>query len=185
MSGPTILPPNATPLERALDKLAALRIGAIDAPLAPLWSPADCPEELLPWLAWSLSIDQWDASWPLAVRRARVAGAIAVQRRKGTRQSVADVVRSFGGNIAIREWWEESPMAHPHTFAVTLALSDSAGGAPSSTFVDAVIAEIIRTKPVRSHFTFALAGTARGRIGLRGVCRAAVYVRLPCRAAAA
>ncbi len=185
MSGPTILPPNATPLERALDMLAALRIGGIDTPLAPLWSAEDCPEELLPWLAWSLSIDNWDSRWSLAVRRARVAGAIALQRRKGTRRSVEDVVRSFGGNIAIREWWEETPPAPPHTFALSVSLTDGAGGVPDSEFVDAVIAEVSKSKPARSHFTFALSVTARARIGLRGSGRAAIYARLPCRAAAA
>ncbi len=185
MIGGTILPPNATALKRALDLLAATRLGDIDTPLRQLWSPADCPEDLLPWLAWSLSIDQWDANWPLAVRRARVANAIAVQRRKGTRGSVNDVVRAFGGNIAIREWFEETPPAPPHTFTLSIALSDGAGGVPSAEFVDAVIGEVTRAKPARSHFTFALATSARGRIGLRGVGRAAIYARLPCQAAAA
>jgi len=185
MSADSILPPNSTLLERAIEQLTAMRFGAIGTPLRTLWSPADCPEDLLPWLAWTLSIDQWDSSWPVAVRRARIASAIAVQRRKGTRQSVVDVVRSFGGNIAIREWFEETPPAPPHTFSLTLGLSDGAGGAPAAAFVDAVIAEVARTKPARSHFTFALATAARARIGLRSAGRAAVYARLPCRAAAA
>ncbi len=28
------------------------------------WHPQTCPEALLPWLAWSLSVDEWDESWP-------------------------------------------------------------------------------------------------------------------------
>ena len=67
-----LLPPNSTSLEKALEMLIGARVGAIDTPLRDLWSPADCPEELLPWLAWALSIDSWDASWPIHIRRALI-----------------------------------------------------------------------------------------------------------------
>ena len=80
-AAPSLLPPNATPLERALEMLAALRLGKIDTPFRELWNAQTCPEELLPYLAWGLSVDQWSADWPLYIRRARVASAIEIQRR--------------------------------------------------------------------------------------------------------
>lgn len=67
MSNPvTILPPNATSLETALDGAGAVRIDAVQVPVGTIWRPEACPEELLPWLAWALSVDVWDESWPEA-----------------------------------------------------------------------------------------------------------------------
>ncbi|WP_408586581.1 phage tail protein I [Novosphingobium sp.] len=175
---PSILPPNATPLELALEQLASLRLDAVDTDLRPLWSADLCPPALLPYLAWGLSVDQWDASWPLATRRARVRDAIAVQRGKGTIAAVRRVVASFGGQIALTEWWQQTPAGTPHTFSLTLSLPSNGGAAPSAAFVDAVIAEVTATKPLRSHFDFVLAQSAVGAVGLRAVARPVLYVRL-------
>ena len=72
---PSILPPTSTALERALEQAAA-RVEDIDIDLpGRLWNPFTCPPEMLPWLAWGLSMDSWDNRWPLAVRRQRVASA--------------------------------------------------------------------------------------------------------------
>lgn len=175
----SLLPPNASTLERAAELLASVRLDDIAVPLRSLWSPQDCPEALLPWLAWALSIDSWSSDWPVNVRRARVANAIAIQRRKGTAGSVTDVVASFGGVVALREWFELDPPGDPHTFQLELSLGGGSGP-PSDAFIDAVIAEVRRTKPVRSHFTFNSGELALGAIGLLGVARPQVYARLAC-----
>ena len=172
----SLLPPVSTPLERALEVLAAGRMDGVGVPLRQLWSAEHCPAELLPWLAWGLSIDSWDPAWPEGVRRARVASAIGVQRIKGTKKSVEDVVAAFGGHIAVREWFETDPPAIPHTFQLYLALGGF--GAPDAGFVDAVIAEVRRTKPARAHFTFVQAVNFAGGIGLTGAVRAGVFNRV-------
>lgn len=173
----SLLPARSSALERALELLAELRLADIDTPLRDLWNPQTCPEELLPWLAWALSIDSWDANWPVQVRRARVAAAIAVQRRKGTRQSVVDVVQSFGGAVRFEEWWQQEPPGDPHTFHLTVAVGGQSQ-APTPLFIDQVIEEVQRTKPVRSHFDFVLAGGALGGVGLVGAARAMIFRRL-------
>jgi phage tail P2-like protein len=76
-----------------------------------VWSPDDCPLDLLPWLAWGLSLDNWSTDWPESIKRERVRKAIAIARRKGTAESVRSVVASFGGSVAIREWWQSEPGA--------------------------------------------------------------------------
>lgn len=174
-----LLPPNSTALERAVDALAALRMGEIDVPLRDLWNAETCPEELLAWLAWGLSIDSWSPDWPLNIRRARVASAIAVQRRKGTAQSVDDVVTSFGGSMVITEWFETTPPGDPHTFQLNLLLGGT-GAAPTADFIDAVVAEVSRTKPVRSHFTVNSGEYVMGSIGMLGAARPQIYARLSC-----
>jgi len=171
------LPPNSTALEQALAALTA-RLEAIPTPLPTLWDADRCPVDQLPWMAWALSLDDWQPDWSEAVKRQRVRSAIAIQRRKGTANSVRMVVQSFGGAVAIREWWQTEPRGEPHTFDLSLTLTGADGQSASAQFVDAVIAEVERTKPVRSHFTFTQGFQAEARVGVFAVARAATYRRL-------
>lgn len=78
-----ILPANATVYERTLasqvDHLLDLPI-----PIRDLWNPWTCPEDLLPYLAWALSVDIWSSDWPITKRRSVIANAIKHHRLKGT-----------------------------------------------------------------------------------------------------
>ena len=91
----SLLPPNATPLERALAGAMAL-LGTIPNPVRDVWSPARCPLHLLPWLAWSLGVEEWKPDWPEAVKRAACAEAFAVHRIKGTWAAVERVLDLIG-----------------------------------------------------------------------------------------
>ncbi|HBN7642434.1 phage tail protein I [Pseudomonas aeruginosa] len=174
---PSLLPPNASPLERKLEQ-ATLRLGTMAVPLRELWNPETCPANLLPWLAWTLSLDSWQPYWPEAVKRARIRSAVDIQRRKGTAKSVRDVVRSFGSSLALREWWQKEPMGTPHTFEVVLTLGASVPN--TAAYQQDIIKEIERTKPVRSHFTLTLGLAATGGLGLQGAARPVIYRRLQC-----
>ncbi|MCW2395175.1 MULTISPECIES: phage tail protein I [unclassified Sphingobium] len=172
----SLLPPNASALELGLE--AAVTGQALPVPLRALWSPQSCPEALLPWLAWALSVDEWDASWPVSVRRQVVASAIAVHRRKGTLAAVRAAVAALGGSISIREWWETEPMGEPGTFSLILALSEVNGAAPGAAYVDATIRQVERAKPLSRPFDFTLAIAAAGAIGIAPYARAVVSARL-------
>lgn len=173
----TLLPPNSTPLERAVDAAAA-RIADIPTPLRDLWNPETCPADLLPYLAWALSIDAWSSDWPEPVRRARVRNAMAIARRKGTAESVRAVVESFGGSVALREWWQMEPPGAPHTFQLVVDLSGRDGAPATAAFADAVIAEVRRTKPVRSHFTYTQGLAFARPLGLIAAARPVIAARL-------
>lgn len=176
MSDPfSLLPSNATALERTFEQATA-DLSALPVPLRELWSPDACPEHLLPWLAWSLSLDSWQPYWPEAIKRERIRQAVEIARRKGTAKSVRDVVSSFGSSLALREWWQTSPRGTPHTFEVVLTLG--AGVPNTAAYQQDIIGEIERTKPVRSHFTFTLGLSASGGLGLQGVARPIVYRRI-------
>lgn len=175
----TLLPPNATDLELALDRVMDGRIAGLPVPLRALWSPQDCPPALLPWLAWGLSVDQWDPAWPIATRRAQIATAIGIQRQKGTVAAVRRVVESFGGAMVVREWWQTTPPGVPHTFTLTLSLPSDDSGAPGARFVNQVIAAVNAAKPLRSHYDLVLSVNYRAAIGLTGAARPATYARLP------
>lgn len=97
-----LLPPNSTPLERAL-ALACEPTASPDV-LRTLWNPDSCPIELLPWLAWSLSIKEWDDAWPEERKRARIAEAFTIAKTEGTVASIRRVFASIGfGDITIDE----------------------------------------------------------------------------------
>lgn len=183
MTYPSILPPGSTPLEKALEQVAA-KLLDIEINIRAVWSPDDCPLELLPWLAWGLSLDNWSTDWPEAIKRERVRRAIAIAKRKGTAESVRTVVASFGGSVAIREWWQMEPKGAPHSFSLVLNL-DQAGAPATAAFVDQVIAAVNRAKPVRSQFTFTQGLTAQALAGLVVAIRPTIYARLQCMAPAA
>jgi phage tail P2-like protein len=95
----SLLPPNATPQEAAIEAATA-RIGEVPVPNATLWNPATCPAALLPWLAWALSVDEWDGTWPEARQREVIAASVAVHRRKGTRGAVVAALAAAGYGTA-------------------------------------------------------------------------------------
>lgn len=89
-----LLPPNATPLERALADIGTA--AAVEAPIDRLWSADSCPVELLPWLAWSLSVEDWDEAWTEEQKRAVIRDSVDLHRIKGTPEAVRRALRSLG-----------------------------------------------------------------------------------------
>jgi phage tail P2-like protein len=150
----------------------------IPVPIATLWNPDEIAEDQLPYLAWSLSVDSWKPYWSVAIKRNRVKTAIDIARRKGTAKAVRDVVTSFGGHVEIQEWWQTVPEGVPHTFNLVLTVPSQGGQEASAEFVDDIIAEVRRAKPVRSHFTFTQGVVTTGGIGVIAAGRAVAYARL-------
>jgi len=176
----SLLPPNATPLERALEAAMA-RIGDITAPIDTLLDPMSIDIDWLAWLAWGLSLDSWDADWTEAVKRQAVSQSIALHRVKGTRMSVEAVLRRFDHLLRVVEWHETVPRGTPHTFEIILplAVGDTAPGGTRSTaaFTEAVIREVTRVKPLREHFAFVQQLTVAGVVGVMGAARAVQFLR--------
>lgn len=173
----SLLPPNSTALERAVEGADAL---LADIPMVhhTLWNPWTCPAEFLPFLAWTVSVDTWSSDWPEHIKRSRIASSFQIQRHKGTAKSIADVVASFGGQVQLREWWQQEPPGQPHTFDLLLTLSGQGGQEATAEFIDQVMAAVNRTKPVRSHFTFTQGINVEGAIGVLGVARVLTSTRL-------
>ena len=114
----SLLPPNATPFERALEAALAQDV---DIPIRKLWSSADCPAALLPYLAWALGVEEWDPDWPVAVRRAAVANAIAVHREKGTLAGLKRVLDTAGAEYE----YVERPSGVPMTARLSILNSNA------------------------------------------------------------
>ncbi len=176
----SLMPPNATLLERALEAGGA-RIVDVDAP-ADIDDPMTCPVELLPWLAWGLSVDTWDADWTEADKRAAVAGSIELHRRKGTRASVEHVLGRFDELARLVEWHEVTPRRSAHTFDVIVPMVLPDGTAPggrrsTAAFAEAIIREVSRVKPLREHMTLVQSLELQGGLGVFGTARLASYAR--------
>lgn len=173
---PSLMPPNATALDRAAEAVSVSALQDIAQPHRALWNPDTCPLALLPWLAWSMGVEAWRTDWPENVKRAIVRNAIQVQRRRGTIASVRDTVASFGGSIAIREWWQKTPKGTPHTFELVFTMAGQEN--TSAAFVDDVMAEVSRVKPLRSHFDFIQGLGSTGAIHLVAIGRPTIFARL-------
>ncbi|MFM9726312.1 phage tail protein I, partial [Streptomyces scabiei] len=77
----SLLPPNASGLERDIEQVI---VQSTDLPIRikDLWDPYSCPLSLLPWLAWALSVDEWDDRWPEHIKRQVVQDSFNVHRFK-------------------------------------------------------------------------------------------------------
>ncbi|MBB4797583.1 phage tail P2-like protein [Brevundimonas bullata] len=173
----SLLPPNATRLERAIEVLTQ-RIDAIPVPLRDLISVEACPDVFLPWLAFTRSVDAWNPAWSPSVKRNLIAASIEVHRRKGSAKSVRDVIAAFGGQIALREWFDHQPPRDPYTFDLVLTLNGADGAPATGQFVQEVIDEVERTKPVRSRFTLTQGLSTSGSVTLAGAARVSAYQRI-------
>ena len=148
-----LLPPNAGALEKALARAAGARLADVPAGIDRLWNPATCPSSLLPWLAWGLSIDIWEAGWSEADKRVAVADAIEFQRHKGTPASLRIVLDRFDPLIGIVEWFEDRATMAPHNFRLELPLLADSAVIYDDRTVAQILRDIAQVKPVRAHMT--------------------------------
>lgn len=171
----SLLPPNATDGERALED--AMRADIDLSTIGTLWNPATCPAAVLPYLAWGLAISRWDSDWSEAEKRAEVANAIPFHRRKGTRAAVREVLDRFDPLLRIVEWWETSPRQAPHTFEVRAPAGDIPASFLTAETAAAIIRDVAGAKPARSHFTFIQSLEAQALGWMAGGANLATFAR--------
>lgn len=122
----TLLPPNARNLELELEHLS-YRLNGSAWPLTVLWNPISCEAHILPWLAWSFSIDEWDPNWSEDAKRAAIAASIPVHRRKGTIGAVKRALTATGygdAEVIERYGWQHYNGAVTHDGSITYAPAD-------------------------------------------------------------
>lgn len=117
----TLLPPSAGAWMRNTETVTA-RLSAITVALRTLWSPTVCPVELLPYLAWALSVDRWDKNWPAAKKIEAIQQSYWQHRRKGTRAAVRRVIEGMGFSATFAEWFDTGDQ--PGTFRLEVDVND-------------------------------------------------------------
>lgn len=142
---PSLLPPSATAQERAMEQSTA-STSAVTIPLRSLWDTEACPSNLLPWLAWAMSVDRWDPAWDEATKRQAIKDSVALHRRKGTVGAVLEGLTTY--DLQVREWHQQVPAGVPFTLFLvpgpTLTEQDR----------EEVLEIINRNKNARTHISF-------------------------------
>ncbi|MDH2999494.1 hypothetical protein A1D23_05220 [Chelonobacter oris] len=110
-----LLSPNQTALEKQLS-FELSQIFKLNIPITPLWHAEHCPTALLPWLAWTLSVDEWDDDWSKEQKRNTILQSARLHKQKGTVASirrVAEIARDYldkgskvyiEGKLKTRKW---------------------------------------------------------------------------------
>ncbi len=165
-----LLPPNATELERVLEQSTA-RLAQAPAPLRELWRPEACPAGLLPWLAWGLSVDEWDPDWPEEVKRGAIAESVELHRRKGTVWAVKAVLDRIG---ALYDLTELTGVDH-HRMAIDIHNSNRL----LTTKLKGIRAQIDTAKRASVHYVLTLQSGLEGSILVAGGMGAASVCTAP------
>lgn len=149
----SLLPFNADQGLRDFEQATA-RLAAMPVDINTLWSPAKCPEHLLGWLAWALSVDVWDQTWSVETKREVLAQSVKVHRIKGTKEAVMTALVATGFEVEIREWFETD--GAPYTFQIDAYGDDviASGGGINTRTYNLVKRLIEHVKPARAHFDF-------------------------------
>jgi len=83
-----LLPGNSTPLELQAAR-ALSQIQRVPIPIRLLWNPDLCPLALLPYLAWSFSVDRWDSTWSESTKTSRHPRGLLHPFAQGHRRRIA------------------------------------------------------------------------------------------------
>ncbi|MGL4755188.1 MAG: phage tail protein I [Aeromonadaceae bacterium] len=152
-----LLPYCSSGLERDLDA-ALSHIETIEIPIRDLWNPWKCPLEMLPYLAWALSVDQWESAWSEDVKRRVIAASLDVHRIKGTRPAIEMALEALGVKCQLTEWFElpDGEMKRG-TFAVVAWINDNmfTDGGPVITdrLYGSIVEAINRVRPASRSFS--------------------------------
>jgi phage tail P2-like protein len=145
----TLLPPNATDYERALEGATA-RISDVPVLVRESWNPDECPPALLPWLADAFSVDTWEPSWSDAQKRQTIKDSVFVHRHKGTIGAVKRALAALGFDVQVQEWFNQVPLGAPYTFRLLLTADQIGYDQDAVSHVDDVVEA---TKNLRSHLS--------------------------------
>lgn len=113
----SLLPPNATPLEKNVAQLGN-RLSALPVPFLSLHRVDQCPAAYLPWLAWDQRVAFWRPEWTEAHKRSAIAEAVAFNAQRGTRPALQVMLDQQLDSYQLTAWHEQTPKNMPFTFIV-------------------------------------------------------------------
>jgi len=144
MSATDLLPPNATPFERAQSAQDNRLLNADANAIRREREPASCDAAFVAPLAWERSIHFWDPADDSG-NRARIASSFADHGAYGSPSALEqEIAMDTGLTVAVREFWEIAGLAWPD-FAVDVA---TAPGEPAPDLAP-VVAWALARKNVR------------------------------------
>lgn len=144
MSATDLLPPNATPFERAQSATDGRTLDADIAAIRRERQPAHCDGAFVAPLAWERSVHFWRPD-DEAGNRARVASSFADHGAYGSPPALEDeIALDTGLPVKVREFWELPGLAWPD-FVVDVAVNPG----DASPDIGAITASALKRKNVR------------------------------------
>lgn len=120
------LPPSSSSLERIMEQIFFEEIALIERDIKDFLDPYKCRADLLPYLAWEMSVDEWDEKWDEQTKRDVIAAAIEIHIFKGTRYSLDKSIESIRNDgLSVTEWFEDKVNLRPGFFRVNLQVRNS------------------------------------------------------------
>lgn len=182
----TLLPSNATKFERALEKTCATSF-SLPVLIDTLSNPEKCPFEVLTWLAFGLSVDEWRPFESLlrgdeteeelnelrqryeAQQRKVTAASVEVHRKKGTLSAVKAALGALDVKVDTLEWWEKGGSGKRGTFNLVMKVPEE------EYLTKSIFKELLRvvsaSKNCRSHLnTITFPRSAAGSVYTGGMC---------------
>ncbi|STR62022.1 putative prophage tail protein [Klebsiella michiganensis] len=155
----SLLPPSSGSWIRYTEAGTA-RLSGITVALRTLWAPMACPVDLLPYLAWALSVDRWDKGWPAERKIAAIQKSYWLHRRKGTRAAVRRVIEDMGFSATFAEWFEVGDT--PGTFRLEVDVNEAGLTQKTLSELNRLVDD---AKPVSRHMAqFSIAAKVKGDI---------------------
>ena len=142
----SLLPINASQLLKDLEN-SSLKAISLEALNRYVTNPDLAPDNILPWLAWAVSVDDWSDNLSLAVKKNVIKASINVHKKKGTIGALRSALEAFNyENIIVEEWFDYD--GDPHFFRVFFDVTEPGFDVGILPQVQKVIDN---TKNVRSH----------------------------------
>lgn len=119
----SLLPENASRLERAFERAFLDLLDEMEAPFPTLLDPQQTPAEFLPYLANDRGVGEWESAAADDEKRKTVAAAWPTKRLAGTGKALATALESLSFSTTLVPWQEDSPRGEPFTLRID-ALSE-------------------------------------------------------------
>ncbi|EGR0465752.1 phage tail protein I [Vibrio cholerae] len=143
------LPPSASKMERIMEQVFWEEIALIERDIKTFYDPYQCRADLLPYLAWEMSVDYWDENWSDETKRNVIFASLPIHSSKGTRFALDKSIESIRKDgLSVTEWFEDKENLRPGYFRVNLEARNS--DIDEST-VPQIIKAVNNAKNTRSH----------------------------------
>lgn len=114
-----LLPPNATKLEINVEQLG-IKITQLEVPFVKIHRIAQCPNNVLAWLAWEYRVEYWNPDWTEVEKRQAIVESVNFNKRRGTRYSIEGLLLSVISDFKVITWHEQTTKRQPFTFIVDI-----------------------------------------------------------------
>ncbi|ENN6810711.1 phage tail protein I [Vibrio fluvialis] len=120
------LPPSASKMERVMEQVFWEELALIERDIHNFYDPYQCRVDLLPYLAWEMSVDYWDENWSEQTKRDVIAASNPIHTTKGTRYALDKSIESIRDDgLSVTEWFDDEANLAPGFFRVNLEARNS------------------------------------------------------------